>query len=127
MVRRSTARLPALLTFVAIASLAASPDSSRADGEVGNSAAIGDLDAGFRAIDMIADLKRAHDQRLADCRAATGDERLCNCINSRLTLDLTYPEYLALSTGNAAATVATGKRIHGGEAKQVRATCTGNP
>jgi hypothetical protein len=126
------ARQLGLCAVALLAGVTSLQPAARADGDAAASESFDgrDLAAGFRAIDMLQDLKHAYDQRLADCNKATADARLCQCINNRLTLDLTYSDYLALSDRNATATliaVDDDKRSRIAEARQVREVCTGNP
>ncbi len=56
------------------------------------------LRPGFKALEVLEELKVVHDRRGADCMSAIGHERFCSCLNDRLTLELSFPEYVVLIT-----------------------------
>lgn len=56
------------------------------------------LRPGFKALEVLEDLKSIHDRRGADCMRAIGHERFCSCLNNSLTLELSFPEYIVLIT-----------------------------
>jgi hypothetical protein len=55
-------------------------------------------DPGFKALDALAELKKISDERHAACLKSLGHERFCNCLNGRLSLDLTFDDYIMLVT-----------------------------
>ena len=55
-------------------------------------------DPGFKALDTLAELKKISDERHAACLKSFGHKRFCNCLNGRLTLDLTFDDYIVLVT-----------------------------
>ncbi|GEM_PF-2624784 len=57
-------------------------------------------DPGFKVLDTLAELKKISDERHAACLKSFGHEQFCNCLNGRLTLDLTFDDYVALVTHN---------------------------
>jgi hypothetical protein len=82
---------------------------ARADGESTAAPSASDyeyLEPGFKALEVLEDLKVIHERRGADCMSAVGHERFCSCLNNSLSLDLSFPEYVVLITtreGDAAA------------------------
>ncbi len=56
------------------------------------------LEPGFKALEVLEDLKVVHERRGADCMRAIGHERFCSCLNNSLSLDLGFPEYVVLIT-----------------------------
>jgi hypothetical protein len=60
-----------------------------------------DLEPGFKALDTLAALKADSDARLAACMNAFGERRFCTCVNQRLSLQLSFDDYIALVTKNA--------------------------
>jgi len=60
-----------------------------------------DLRPGFKALDTLAELKAISDARNAACMKAFGDKRFCICLNGRLTLDLSFDDYIVLVTKTA--------------------------
>lgn len=57
-----------------------------------------DLRPGFKALDTLAALKAQSDARQAACMKAFGERRFCVCLNGRLTLDLSFDDYIVLVT-----------------------------
>jgi hypothetical protein len=55
-------------------------------------------DPGFKALDTLAELKKISDERHAACLKSFAHERFCNCLNGRLSLDLTFDDYIVLVT-----------------------------
>lgn len=55
-------------------------------------------DPGFKALDTLAELKKISDERHAACLKSFAHERFCNCLNGRLSLDLTFDDYIVLLT-----------------------------
>ncbi|HTT09221.1 MAG TPA: hypothetical protein VMH34_10585 [Gammaproteobacteria bacterium] len=55
-------------------------------------------DPGFKALDTLAELKKISDERHAACLSSFGHQRFCNCLNGRLSLDLTFDDYIVLVT-----------------------------
>ena len=55
-------------------------------------------DPGFKALDTLAEFKKISDERHAACMMSFGHERFCNCLNGRLSLDLTFDDYIVLLT-----------------------------
>ena len=74
---------------------------ARADGEPPSAPSASDfeyLEPGFKALEVLEDLKIVHERRGADCMSAIGHERFCSCLNNSLSLDLSFPEYVVLIT-----------------------------
>lgn len=85
------------------------------------------LRPGFKALEVLEDLKAVHDRRGADCMSAVGHERFCSCLNDSLTLELSFPEYVVLITtlaGDAdALPLPPAKQRHRDEALHLRDVC----
>lgn len=85
------------------------------------------LRPGFKALEVLEELKVVHDRRGADCMSAIGHERFCSCLNDRLTLELSFPEYVVLITtveGDAdRLSVPPAKQRHRDEALHLRDLC----
>lgn len=60
-----------------------------------------DLEPGFKALDTLAALKADSDARLAACMNAFGERRFCTCVNQRLSLELSFDDYIVLVTKTA--------------------------
>lgn len=104
--------------------------AARADGEPPSPPSAADyeyLRPGFKALEVLEDLKVVHDRRGADCMSAIGHERFCSCLNDSLTLELSFPEYVVLITdvdGDAAtASLPPEKRRYRDEAVHLRDVC----
>jgi len=83
------------------------------------------LRPGFKALEVLEELKVVHDRRGADCMSAIGHERFCSCLNDSLSLELSFSEYVVLITtveGDSPA-LAPSKRRHRGEAMHLRDVC----
>lgn len=98
----SPLNLAALCRLVCVAAVVASFVAAAQDAvEGGQPPATEDVptqDPGFHALDVLASLKRASDERRAACLNAFGQERFCTCLNGRLTLDLSFDDYIVLVT-----------------------------
>jgi hypothetical protein len=85
------------------------------------------LRPGFKALEVLEDLKAVHDRRGADCMSAIGHERFCSCLNNSLTLELSFPEYVVLITtreGDATAQpLPADKQRYRDEALHLRDVC----
>ncbi|MEZ5444318.1 MAG: hypothetical protein R3F45_00840 [Gammaproteobacteria bacterium] len=85
------------------------------------------LRPGFKALEVLEDLKVLHGRRGADCMSAIGHERFCSCLNDSLTLELSFTEYVVLITdvdGDASTvSLPPAKRRHRDEAVHLRDVC----
>jgi hypothetical protein len=86
-----------------------------------------DLSKGFQMLDTLRDLKAVSDQRLADCNTAIGDLIFCKCVNDRLTLELSFVDYVAMVTAHkdeiTNTTLLADKIKYLDEARHVREVC----
>jgi hypothetical protein len=85
------------------------------------------LEPGFKALEVLEDLKVVHERRGADCMSAIGHEKFCSCLNNSLSLDLSFPEYVVLVTSlegdTAALPLAPEKHRFRDEARHLRDVC----
>jgi hypothetical protein len=116
-----------LLLCMMIAYGAARADDGAPQAAPGQGEGAVDLRPGFKALDTLAALKAASDARQAACLNAFGARRFCVCLNGRLSLDLSFDDYIVLVTKHAddPAWLSLPAKTRGlaGEARAVRDRC----